>query len=134
MSIDVTPERSTYKMLTQDELEWKDCKAKQSLFMESLHQSLGPHATVNDLVKLGSNDTKQYNLCEDESQNDETFPFYEKEPEITPECKDKYMDKHDANGNPNGRSHQNPMLDIHLYEREFPGGEIKSWQLISLQS
>ena len=32
--------------------------------------------------------------------------------------------KNDANGNPMGRSNQNPILDTCLYEVKFPGGEI----------
>ena len=32
--------------------------------------------------------------------------------------------KHDADGNPIGRSNQNFILDTFLYEVEFPGGEI----------
>ena len=32
--------------------------------------------------------------------------------------------KHDANGNPTGRSNENTILDTHLYEVEFSGGEI----------
>ena len=32
--------------------------------------------------------------------------------------------KHDAHGNPIGRSNQNPILDAHLYEVEFHGGEM----------
>ena len=32
--------------------------------------------------------------------------------------------KNDADGNPIGRSNQNPVLDTCLYEVEFPGGEI----------
>ena len=32
--------------------------------------------------------------------------------------------KHNANGNPIGRSNYNPILDMHLYEVEFPGGEM----------
>ena len=41
--------------------------------------------------------------------------------------------KQDANGNPIGRSNQNPILDTCLYEMEFPGVETTG-QLISLQS
>ena len=32
--------------------------------------------------------------------------------------------KHDSNDNPVGRSNQNTILDICLYDVEFPGGEI----------
>ena len=32
--------------------------------------------------------------------------------------------KHDATGNPSGKLNQSPILDICLYEVEFPGGEM----------
>ena len=35
------------------------------------------------------------------------------------------LQRHDVNGNPNGKSNQYPVLDTPLYEVEFPGGEIK---------
>ena len=42
--------------------------------MEMLHQRLGPHALVGDLVELGIDDTPQYDPYEDESQNTENSP------------------------------------------------------------
>ena len=67
----------------------------------------------------------------------------DEEPEVTPEWGDQYVNaeillprwdkmargqvicwKHDADGNIIGRSNQNPILDTHLYEVEFPGGEM----------
>ena len=53
--------------------------------MELLHQRLGPHAMVDDLAELGADDTLQYDLHEDKSQNAETFLTVEEEPEVTPE-------------------------------------------------
>ena len=66
-----------------------------------------------------------------------------KEPEVAPKWGDRYVNaeilllrgdtmargwvvcqKHDASGNPIGRSNQNPILDMHLYEVEYPGGEM----------
>ena len=32
--------------------------------------------------------------------------------------------KHHANGNPIGRSNQNPILDTHVYKVEFSWGEV----------
>ena len=46
--------------------------------MESLHQRLRPCAKVRDLVELGVEDTPQYHLYEDESQNAEKFPILDK--------------------------------------------------------
>ena len=76
--------RSTYQAQTQDEWEWEEWKTECSLFTESLHQRLDPHAEVRDLVKLGVEDTPQYNPYENELQNGETFPILDEEPEVTP--------------------------------------------------
>ena len=86
--------------------------------MESLHQRLGPHAKVRDLVKLGEKDTLQYDPYEDELQNAETLT--RGEPRLgglTCKCRnilprgDRIVrgqvvyQKHDAQGNPIDRSY-----------------------------
>ena len=67
----------------------------------------------------------------------------DEDPEVTPKWRDQYVNaeilllrehkiargqvvhwKHDANGNPIGRSNQNPIMDTHLYDMEFTGGEM----------
>ena len=89
--------RSMYQALTQDKWELEECKQEHSLFMESLHQRLGPLAIVGDLAKLITEDMPQYDpLCW----------------------------KHDANCNSIHRSYQNPILDTCLYEVKFPEGKI----------
>ena len=62
--------RSTYQALTQDEWEWEECTNEHSLFMESLHQALSPHARSSDLVV---NETPQYDSYDVELQNAETL-------------------------------------------------------------
>ena len=42
--------------------------------------------------------------------------------------------KHDANCNLIGRSNQNLILDTHIHELEFPGGEITELAAYILQS
>ena len=74
-----------YQALTQDEWEWEGCKNEHSFFMESLHQALGPHARLSDLVNLGVEETPQDDPYEDGLQNAETFPMLDEEPEVTPE-------------------------------------------------
>ena len=54
-------------------------------FMELLHQRLDPHARVGDWVELGVMDTMQYDPYEDKSQNAETLPVLDEEPEVTTE-------------------------------------------------
>ena len=83
--------RSTYQALTQDEWEQDECKNKCSLFMESLHQTMDPHTSLRDLANLGVEETPQYNPYKDESQNAETFPMLDEEPEGTPEWGDQYV-------------------------------------------
>ena len=111
--------------------------------MASLHQKLCPHADVIDLVELGVEETLQYDPYEDKLQNAKMFPMLDKEPEVTPEWGDQYVNaeillprgdkmargwvvhrKHDADGNTIGRSNQYPILDTCLYEVEFLGEEM----------
>ena len=51
--------------------------------MESLHQVLGPLATLSNLFNLSVEKTPQYDPNEEESQNTETFPMLDGEPEVT---------------------------------------------------
>ena len=132
-----------YQALTKKNQEWDECKAEQSFLMELLHQRLGPHAMLGDLVELGAEDTPQYDPYADDSQNAETFHMLDEEPEVTPKWGDQYMNaeillpkgdkmardkmvhhKQDANGNPIGRSNQNSILVTFLHEVKFPGEEI----------
>ena len=108
--------------------------------MEPLHYRLGHHAMVDDLADLGVADMLQYDPHEDKSQNVETFPVLDEEQKVGSQYlnaeiplprRDKIDGgqvvhlKHDADGNTLGRSNQNLILDTHLYEVEFPGGEIE---------
>ena len=111
--------------------------------MESLHHKLGPPTKFRDLIELEVEDMLQYDPYDEESGNAKTFPMLEEEPEVTPKLGDQYVNaeillprgdkmardqvvclKHDANGNPIGRSNQNPILNTRLYEVEFLGGEM----------
>ena len=111
--------------------------------MESLHQRLGHHALVRDLVKLAVEETLQCDPYEDKLQSANMLPIVDEEWEVAPEWGDQYVNeeillprgdrmargqvvclKQDANDNPIGRFNQNPILDTLLYEVEFPGGDI----------
>ena len=59
--------------------------------MESLHQKLGPHAGLRDLVELGVQETPQYDPYEDELQDAKTFPIFDEEPDVTPEWGGQYV-------------------------------------------
>ena len=101
--------------------------------MESLHQRLSPQVMVNDIGDLSTEDMSQFDLYEDKSQNVETFPSLDEEPEVTPMWGGQYLNakillwggdnmarcqvvhqKCDANGNPIGRFNQNPILNMSL--------------------
>ena len=62
-----------YQAIPQKVWEQEECKAKHSLFMESLYQRLGPCTEVRDLVELGMEDTPQYDPY---VQNVEIFPMF----------------------------------------------------------
>ena len=83
--------RSTYWELTQDEWEQEECKNERSLFMVSLHKVMCHHMMLRDLVDLGVEETLQYDTDEDESQNAETLPMLDEEPEVTPNRGDQYV-------------------------------------------
>ena len=52
--------------------------------MEPVHQRLGPQMMVDHLADLGTEDMPQHDLYEDESQDDDTVPISDAEPEATP--------------------------------------------------
>ena len=56
--------------------------------MEFLHQVLGPHAKLRDLVDLGVEVTPQYDPYKDEFQNAETLPMLDEKSEKAPEWGD----------------------------------------------
>ena len=83
LSIDVSPitiakileensqflHRPMYQVLTLKKLGREECKHIHGLFMESIHQRLGPQAMVNDLTDRGTEDMPHYDPYEDESQS-----------------------------------------------------------------
>ena len=77
--------------MTQQKWEYKECKAEHTLFIESTHQRLGPHAMVRYLVKVGVEDTLHYNPYEEELQNVETFTILDEKAEVNPEWSDQYV-------------------------------------------
>ena len=67
-----------------EEWKWEECKNEGSSFTVSLHQKLGPHPELRDLVALGVEDTPQYDRYEDKLQISKMLPMLGKEPEVTP--------------------------------------------------
>jgi hypothetical protein len=60
---------SIYQALSPDENKQEQCKNKLSLFMESLHQELGPYVRLSNLVELGVKQTPQYDPYQDTRGN-----------------------------------------------------------------
>ena len=73
-----------YRSLTQEEWEQEEHKAKHSPFMVSLHQKLGPHAEMRDLVELGVGGTPQCDSYEYELKYAEMIPMLDEELEVIP--------------------------------------------------
>ena len=111
--------------------------------MARVYERLGSHVLPRELEDLGLEDTPQYDLYEDETQNEQTFPQLAEELEPMPEVGDLYIGaeillprgdqmarghvvarSRDANGNVMGRSHTIPILDTRMYQVEFAGGEV----------
>ena len=46
---------------------------------------------MGDIAEMGAEGTMQYDLYDDNSQNAETFPSLDEEPEVTPEWGDQYV-------------------------------------------
>ena len=108
--------------------------------MELLHQRLGPHALLGDRVKLGAENTTTWSIW-GQLKKCSNVPHLGWRTGGNPWVGDQYVNaeiyfprgdkmtrgqvvhwKQDPNGNPIGRSNQNPILDTYLYKVEFPWG------------
>ena len=133
--------RSTLRLLTPEELASPEHAALRSEFDASILRKLGPHATKDDFpiedITPDPDFVEDDPLLGDESVNDDNTPT------PTPESGDQYLmskllfprgndmvrgkvisRKRDANGDPIGRAHDNPMLDTRVYNVEFHDGDI----------
>ena len=59
--------------------------------MARVHDRLGSCVLPRDLEDLGLENTPQYDLCEDETQNIQSFPQLAEELEPMPEVGDHYI-------------------------------------------
>ena len=135
--------RSTYQPITPDELLDKDGLDTEEQFVARVHDRLGSHALPRKMEDLGLEDTPPYDLHEDETQNEQSFPQLAEELEPMPEVGDYYIgaeillprgdqkargnvvarSKY-AKGNVMGRSQPKPILDTRMYQVEFTGGNV----------
>ena len=66
--------RSTYRLLTPDELADKDRSHAREQFMTSVYEKLGSQVLPRDLKDIGLEYTPQYDPYENEVQNEQTLP------------------------------------------------------------
>ena len=83
--------RSMYKPLTPIDLLGKDGSDAWEQFMARVYERLGSWDLPIELKDIGFENNLQYNLCEDEKQNEQTFPLLAEELEPTPEIGCHYI-------------------------------------------
>jgi hypothetical protein len=148
--------RSTVQRISQDELQTQVNIAAIKEFNDEIERRIGKYGTgvpVSAPVR-GDDDIIANRIMYDEYEDDadEPPPPLEEEaekPEIanfTPEAYDRFIAaevmlpqgdilvpahvarrKHDVNGNPIGIAHDNPLLDMRVYEVEFPDGHVEEY-------
>ena len=64
---------STYRLLTPDNLLDKDGSGAIEQFMARFHEKLGSQVLPRELEEIGLENTSYHDLCEDETQNEQTF-------------------------------------------------------------
>ena len=70
---------STYRPLTQEELDSDDEEQKKKSFLEHVHQRLGAQVKAKDLHQIGADETPSYYPYEDAEQKALTFPPLDEE-------------------------------------------------------
>ena len=83
--------RSTYRPLTQDELLGKDGLDVKDQFMARVYEKLGSRVLPRELEDIGLENTPQHDSCEDEAQNEKTFPHLAEETKPTPEVNTHFI-------------------------------------------
>ena len=124
--------RSTYRLFAPDEILDKDEIETQDQIMARVYERLGSQVLPKELEDIVLENTLQYDLYEDETQNEQTFPQLAEELEPMPEVGDQYIGAeillprrnkmargHNTGGNVMGRVHANPIIDTRLYEVKF---------------
>ncbi len=136
-------DRSTLRRLTPEEEADPVLTKEKEVFLERVYSRWGDKTKVSDLGAECLNlvtDPDNFDPWEDPEAGP-NFPDLKEELDPTPEYGDVYLNaeilfslggeqqrgivrkrKRDADGNPMGREHQNPILDTRLYEVEFADG------------
>jgi hypothetical protein len=136
--------RSTYRPLTDEELQSEAEKKARTDFDAEIERRLGPSMKPDDFED-NDIETPTYETYEDD--DDEPMPpAPDADEEPTPELGDNYLHaevllprgdttqtgrvigrKRDAFGNPVGIENPNPILDTRVYQVEFPDGDISEY-------
>ena len=134
---------STYRGLTQDEVDSPVHKKARDEFDASVAEKLGDQMTNGDLVENGM-ETPSFERYADDVDG-ETGPVPDID-DVTPEEGDTYLNaevnlprgeasmtgivrrrKRDADGQLRGVANENPILDTRTYEVEFPDGHVAEY-------
>ena len=135
--------RTTYRALTDHELNDKEAAKEREEFDESIRKKLGAEM---DSIDFPADDfeTPTYEPYQDENGDGQTrAPDVE---DVTPEAYDLYLNaevllprgdglktgkvkrrKRDADGELRGLANNNPILDTRTYEVEFPDGQVTEY-------
>ena len=128
---------STYRPLTNDELESPEMKSKMTQFDKQIHEVLGPSATITDLKEeIGDAETPIYEPYQDDKTEPYEVPdrdeFQVFDEYIGAEVNLPYMDqmisgkvksrKRNLDGTPKGTRNKKTMFDTREYVVEFPDG------------
>ena len=136
--------RSTYRPLTQDEIDSREEQLVRDAFDKSVKEKLGPEAKRTDFDDDPDVETPTFDVYADGDDGEITrAPDAE---EVTPEDLDNYIGaevmlqkgdrvmsgtvrnrKREADGTLRGTRNQQPILDTRVYEVEFPDGEVAEY-------
>ena len=127
--------RSTFRALTQEEIDSEKEKEKRKEFDRKIEELLGPAFDVNDIPEDA---TPEYDRYEDDEN--EAIPIVEQD-DVDQDAIDMYLHaevllpiagemktgtverrKRDVDGNLIGKSNNNPILDSRMYVVKFPDG------------
>ena len=140
--------RNTFRHLTQEELDSDENKRERHLFHLSVSKRLGepvPHDELEQQFGISAV-TPEYDAYEDDEAKPTVIPDVEEfvgTSDYDPEGYNGYISaqvllpkgdefrvgtvvrrRNDDNGNPIGRSNENPILDTREYEVEFGDGDV----------
>jgi hypothetical protein len=139
-------QRTTVRPWTEaEQWESESEKTSRTAFENEIEAKLGPNAKPSDFTDDGDSETPVFDVYSDDSDGTAEQRMPEAD-EYDVDTFDTYLGaetvlssgdsmlrgiakgrKRDADGNPIGKLNYNPLLDTHLYEVEFPDGDIREY-------